>query len=72
MSTIHSVMTQPQGDTQDIVTREQTGHKQKDFFNQVGKNVFDGKRAQGFEGATRKSLTTSLEALSPLIHNTSC
>ena len=64
-STVHSATAQPEGGAQDIVTRERMGHSEGIFLTSL-KIRSRGESNPGLGGATRKSLTTRLEALSRL------
>jgi hypothetical protein len=70
-STVHSATAQPEGGAQDIVTRERMGHSEGIFLTKPEIRS-RGESNPGLGGATRKSLTTRLEALSRLLQNSSC
>jgi hypothetical protein len=64
-STVHSATAQPEGGAQDIVTQERMWHSEGIFLTKP-ENSLPGESNPGLGGATRKSLTTRLEALSRL------
>jgi hypothetical protein len=62
-STVHSATAQPEGGAQDIVTRERMGYSEGIFLTKPEIRS-RGESNPGLGGATRKFLTTRLEALS--------
>jgi hypothetical protein len=61
-STVDSATVQPEGGTQDIVTRERLGHSEGIFLTKPENSPSRGSNL-GLGGATRKPLTTRIEAL---------